>query len=331
MNKKSLVKILNKELTILTDIVSEFSKEGEVHAFEVDMALWKTKDIYGQLLLLKKNDASITFTVANDLDEVPFSPAIARIIVSDNSEIQNSNVKTTAEEIELVEINTVKDITDSTTQKVEPTLEPVEKEPKATPPLQEVVAPAIEIEPELTEPMTKSIVPDEPIILLSENSREVEATSSASLNEITAPEPDNNGEKLLEISVLTDLPQKEEPISEEKSTHIQTGIIADKFQKLTPSLNDTLIGIKNNKNLASALKESPIRNLKSAIKLNDRIWFTNELFNKNKMQFEKTINVLNQSSDLDEALAYLFTNFNWDQKQKSTISFMELVFRRFAH
>ncbi|MFA6402134.1 MAG: hypothetical protein WCX31_11000 [Salinivirgaceae bacterium] len=331
MNKKSLVKIINKELTILTDIVSEFSKEGEIPAFEVDMALSKTKDIYGQLLLLKKNDDSITIPVANDLDELPLSPAIAKIIVSDNRETKNHDVKSTAEVIELVEINTVKDIIDSTIQNTEPEIELAEIEPNSIQPIQEIIAPVIDSEPVLTDTFHETIVPEEPILILPEDSMEVAAYSSESLNEITTPEPHNNEEKQLDGSMPSDLPQKEEPASDEKDSHKKSGIVADKFQKLTPSLNDTLIGIKNNKNLASALKDSPIRNLKSAIKLNDRIWFTNELFNKNKMQFEKTIDVLNQSSDLDEALAYLFTNFTWDQKQKSTISFLELVFRRFAH
>jgi len=321
MNKKSLVKIINKELTILTDIVSEFSKEGDVHKFEVEMALSKIKDIYGQLLLLKENDDSITIPVANDLDESSLSSA------KDKTKLTDDSAKTKNEIIELVEINADRNKFDKPIQNAEPEIELAEIEPNSIQPIQEI----IEIEPVVTETLIETIVPEESILISHPNSTEVAANFSESVNEVITPEPNANEEKLLDFPIITDLPQKEESAPVEIDSHKKSGIIADKFQKQTPSLNDTLAGIKNNKNLASALKDSPIRNLKSAIKLNDRIWFTNELFNKNKIQFEKTIEVLNQSSDLDEALAYLFTNFNWDQKQKSTISFLELVFRRFAH
>jgi hypothetical protein len=54
------------------------------------------------------------------------------------------------------------------------------------------------------------------------------------------------------------------------------------------------------------------------------------LFNKNSSTFEKAVDTVNSSADLDKALEYLFMNFKWDQERKSTINFLELVFRRFA-
>ena len=90
-----------------------------------------------------------------------------------------------------------------------------------------------------------------------------------------------------------------------------------------------LAGLKSNKDIASAMKDRPISDLKAAIKLNDRIWFINELFAKNQDEFNTTVAHINQLSDLDEALAYIFNNYQWDQEKKSTISFLELIFRRF--
>jgi len=275
MNKKSLVKIINKELTILTDIVTEFSKEGDVHPFEVDMALSKIKDMYGQLLLLKETESTISIEVKSQLDSLPDPKAVIIEELPDKNEVAPTPVI--------------------------PQIEPVEPIEKAK-------------ESEIIEPVQQKYLIDEPVKqdLPEEkakvNFEDIPVTVSAKPASIV-----------------------ENPTFTETNKNSKGAIMADKFQNLSPSLNDMLSGINKNKDLASSLKDKPIPDLKSAIKLNDRIWFTNELFNKNKTMFEKTVGVVNQSTNLDEALAYLFSNFKWDQNQKSTISFLELVFRRFAN
>ena len=108
-------------------------------------------------------------------------------------------------------------------------------------------------------------------------------------------------------------------------------IIADRFQNNSPSVNDMLSSSNLNKDLASHFKDRPIQNLKRAIKLNDRIWYIKELFNEDTQLFEQTVDQIDQSSTLDVVLAQLFKQFDWDQNKKSTISFLELIFRRFAN
>ena len=119
-------------------------------------------------------------------------------------------------------------------------------------------------------------------------------------------------------------------MGEEEQSNNGGKIMADTFLSTTPSINDMLSSIKDDKNLASKLKDSPISNLKQVIKLNDKIWYISDLFNNSSADYEKAIDVVNESENLDSALEYLFNNFAWDQNKKSTISFLELVFRRFA-
>jgi hypothetical protein len=333
MNKKSLVKIINKELTILTDIVNEFSKEGDVHPFEVDMALSKIKDIYGQLLMLKENDGSIPAqnlaelqlgTVISSKEDVPAKKSVTPMgvepqiqpagpIVSDFEGVVKEQPATpliTMEEVAL--------------------LEPIQAELPVAEPEIVLQAPsevAMELNPTpevKVEPVKVShTILEEPVLAEALSN----LPSKETLDKKTAKKVDE--EPITPFAVPVEIEDK--PLVKEPHQNLKGVIVADRFQNLSPSLNDKLSGIIKNKDLASSIKDRPIRNLKSAIKLNDRIWFTNELFNKNKTLFEKSVDTINQSADLDEALAYLFSNFSWDQNQKSTISFLELVFRRFAN
>ena len=67
--------------------------------------------------------------------------------------------------------------------------------------------------------------------------------------------------------------------AEKKVSEIKKGeVVADRFVNNT-SVNDLLSGFVNNKDLASAIKDKPIKNIQKSIKINDRIWYIKELFN----------------------------------------------------
>lgn len=125
--------------------------------------------------------------------------------------------------------------------------------------------------------------------------------------------------------------QEQEKIEEKIEEKLQpNNILADRFQDKKISLNDTLAGFKNDKDIAALLTARPIDNLKNAIKINDRIWYIQELFDHNANLYAQTIEAVNNLEHLDAALSYLFSKFDWDQSKKSTISFLELIYRRFT-
>jgi hypothetical protein len=115
----------------------------------------------------------------------------------------------------------------------------------------------------------------------------------------------------------------EEPIEERQQT------IADKYQGSSNSLNEQIANLIEQKDLASKLQQNPIDDLTKAIKLNDKIWYSNELFEGNLDLYRETIRTINKMEELDEALNFLESNFQFDQEKKSFKSFIEMIYRRF--
>lgn len=117
--------------------------------------------------------------------------------------------------------------------------------------------------------------------------------------------------------------------TEPAKTESKPSTLADKFQQNTPSVNDVLAGLEKKANLASRFNSRPITNLRKAIKINDRIRFVNELFERDSIQYEQTIDMIESSVNINEALSNIFNNRNWNQGDETVIDFLELVYQRF--
>lgn len=76
---------------------------------------------------------------------------------------------------------------------------------------------------------------------------------------------------------------------------------------------------------------SPVRNILSAISLNDRMLFIRTLFDDDPALFQKTISVFNSLSSLAEAEAYIRSHFpKWDMSSDTVYRFMMAARRRFS-
>ena len=117
--------------------------------------------------------------------------------------------------------------------------------------------------------------------------------------------------------------------AEPAKTETKPSTLADRFQQNTPSVNDVLAGLEKKANLASRFNSRPITNLRKAIKINDRIRFINELFDHNSVQYEQTIDAIEASANINDALASIFSNHNWNQEDETVVMFLELVYQRF--
>ena len=117
--------------------------------------------------------------------------------------------------------------------------------------------------------------------------------------------------------------------AEPVKTETKPSTLADRFLQNTPSVNDVLAGLEKKANLASRFNSRPITNLRKAIKINDRIRFVNELFERDSIQYEQTIDMIEQSANINEALDKLFSSRNWNQEDETTVDFLELVYQRF--
>lgn len=98
------------------------------------------------------------------------------------------------------------------------------------------------------------------------------------------------------------------------------------------SLNDRLKMDK--KELASMLKESPVKDLRKAIGINDRFTFINELFRGDEDMYERSIKTINSFNILPEAEYWiqreLKIKIGWNEDSETVQHFDQLVRRRFA-
>jgi hypothetical protein len=98
------------------------------------------------------------------------------------------------------------------------------------------------------------------------------------------------------------------------------------------SLNDKL---KHGKaELREVLKESPVRDLRKAIGINDRFLFINDLFRGDENMYERCIKTINSFNIYAEAEYWinreLKVKLGWTDDNKSTEHFYQLVKRRFS-
>jgi hypothetical protein len=67
-----------------------------------------------------------------------------------------------------------------------------------------------------------------------------------------------------------------------------------------------------------------------ALSLNDRFRFQRDLFGHNTKLMEQTLDHLNTLNSYQEVMDYLSSEFNWGWNGESTVSFHELLVKRFA-
>ena len=74
---------------------------------------------------------------------------------------------------------------------------------------------------------------------------------------------------------------------------------------------------------------SPVRDIRSAISLNDRVFFINSLFDENAQTFVDTLMQINTMESLDQVVEYITGRFpEWDLNSETVYRFMMAVRRK---
>jgi hypothetical protein len=106
----------------------------------------------------------------------------------------------------------------------------------------------------------------------------------------------------------------------------------DRVPKEEASLNEKYKEAKAE--ISEKLKDTPIRDLKRAMGINDRYLFINDLFNGDEAMFERSLKTLNNFSILPEAEFWmqreLRMKLGWKDDHILVQQFVQLVRRRFA-
>lgn len=111
-----------------------------------------------------------------------------------------------------------------------------------------------------------------------------------------------------------------------------TFTIADKLKSEAPSLKDKITSGKHDQTLADRMQLKPISDLKTAIGLNDKFQFINDLFEGSADRYNEAVNLLNSCSSGNEAgqlFADLKSRYSWDGKNPVFMKLQDFVNRRY--
>jgi hypothetical protein len=127
------------------------------------------------------------------------------------------------------------------------------------------------------------------------------------------------------LDFATESPTLMQHFSPAKELH---EVIAEKKE----SLNDRLKQEKTE--VVNVLKDTPIKDLRKGIGINDRFTFVNELFRGDEAMYERSIKTINSFNILSEAEYWmnreLKFKLGWNDSKENVKYFYQLVRRRFA-
>lgn len=275
---------------------------------DIDLTLEKTRvlyDLLSELKLEKLSQKDQAITQKASIKSSPKSPKIQVIEEQFSTDIDDEALK-------LIEQKEHIDSLASKNEKLTFVEETISTENQ-----QEAINNTTEVE--FIEETIKEVVE-----LVKEKPVEIQKTVKAKTQKVNISEiSSKEGPVKAEEKIIV-----QEVASEPKSKIIETNdTVADQFE-VKASLNDILSEINSNDDFATQLRMRPIPDLRNAISLNDKIWFTRELFSGNNDKFKSSLESINNSNTMQEAIEVADT-FGWDKKESSTKKFLELIYRRF--
>ena len=121
-----------------------------------------------------------------------------------------------------------------------------------------------------------------------------------------------------------DLPIFAEPEPEPEPVAVPEEPVVD--QKTRPAVIDSMI---DRQAWRTDMPGTQVKDIRSAISLNDRILFINMLFNQDPMAFQEALTKINQMTTLDEAVSYIVAERpDWDLGSETVYRFMMAVRRK---
>ena len=201
---------------------------------------------------------------------------------------------------------------------------PVEAPVKATPASIPVSIPA-----STPEAISKSAVNGTPAMPATNGTAVVSGSHPPSIAEAPSKTP---RAKEPERGVWPFDPLAEKPIDRftlsQKSREINDIIGGGNGSSLNEKLKSDVVDLR------SALNDTPVRDLKKAIGINDRYVFVNQLFRGDEAMYERSIKTINAFRILPEAEYWmereLKVKLGWDENRDVTRHFYQLVKRRFS-
>ncbi|MCF8370115.1 MAG: hypothetical protein K9H64_00745 [Bacteroidales bacterium] len=309
-NTQSLHNIL-KQLSKLQESINKMDNSRPIAALEIDLALEKLRGIYDLVLNIKGNKPK---EESHDQQESEYlnSFDVEDIIDEQYGEEPDFEMEENVKEVVKDEIIPEPKIV----EKQEPTKEPPEKIEKPLPHPVEIEESPISFDTHVE--LQKEPTRQEEVISVEESTlvREKPIQQIKDLRKVETQIKDKTPSKL----------------ETEKKTYPKENsgrVIGDQLGADKKSLYDLISGNKADKDIVSQFKKQPVTDINKAVSLNDKIWFTKELFNNDGALYKKYVDQLNQSTDLEEGLNIITSNFDWDSESRVVQKFLSIVSRRF--
>ena len=195
--------------------------------------------------------------------------------------------------------------------------------------------------PFVEEPMTEEVVTEE--VVTEEVVTEEVVTEETVIEEVAveeAAEAEEEEEEEPEEEPVVDETEaeeeeepEEEPIQEEDDDDDLPLFAEPKplFEAAieSPKAKKAVIDVMTDKEAwRTDMVGTPVRDLLSAISLNDRVQFINVLFNGDPVLFQQTRAKINAMTSLDEVVGYITSTFDWDMGSQVVYRFMMAVRRK---
>ena len=205
-------------------------------------------------------------------------------------------------------------------------------------PVEEVVEESVEEVADLPEEEPEAIEPEEepeeePV---EETEPESESESDVEPELAEEPESESEPEPEAEPEIDDDLPFAETQTPEEEDDDDLPGVfdLYDEPMTVAAKAADEAKPILNEVMAADCawrkdMPGSPVRDIRSAISLNDRVIFINLLFKEDAQAFVDTLAKINTMETLDQAVEYICETFpTWDLNSDLVYRFMMAVRRK---
>jgi hypothetical protein len=328
----------------LSNIEKEVIKRSCSELFELVLKLKTSNDLSEEQLALKenlsqeiKNELSFKEVITSSFQDDSSINAIAESALQEPV-FEEEIIETVTDPIIEVELGNVQPIGDILSEIKEDFHQPVVQEMAAISIQTEVADPIVEEQTIIEDPFILGLDPEESLEEDSfEENEEITDAAEQKINqevetvaeEITIRETVITPKKL-DVPVfetkLVNEEQKEKPVS-------FFSIGKTVMPKTEPSLNDIIAQKLDGFQLSEKVIEPKIDNLKTAISLNKKIAFVNELFKENVVDYAKSIDKINSSNNISEAMLIwteLKVAHNWNNENTLVKDLEKLIQRRFS-
>ena len=203
-------------------------------------------------------------------------------------------------------------------------------------PVEEVVEESVEEVADFPEEEPEAIEPEEEPVEEPVEEAEPESESDVEPELAEESEPELEPEPEAEPEIDDDLPFAETPAPEEEDDDDLPGVfdLYDEPVTVAAKAADEAKPILNEVMAADCawrkdMPGSPVRDIRSAISLNDRVIFINLLFKEDAQAFVDTLAKINTMETLDQAVEYICETFpTWDLNSDLVYRFMMAVRRK---